>query len=58
MRCPGQASSFTLASVGVGTRFRLLNHLSGSFDLSLPLLSLIQTDAFDTNITFRLWTDF
>jgi hemolysin activation/secretion protein len=55
---PGQTSSFTLASVGLGTRFRLLNHLNGSFDLSLPLLDLIQTDAFDANITFRLWTDF
>jgi hemolysin activation/secretion protein len=55
---PAQASSFTLASVGLGTRFRLLNHLNGSFDLSLPLLGLIQTDAFDTNITFRFWTDF
>lgn len=55
---PAQASSFTLASVGLGTRFRLLNHLNGAFDLSLPLLNLIQTDAFDTNITFRLWTDF
>ena len=29
---PGQASSFTLASVGIGTRFRLLNHLNGSLD--------------------------
>lgn len=55
---PAQASNFTLASAGLGTRFRLLNHLNGSFDLSLPLLKLIQTDAFDTNITFRLWTDF
>jgi hemolysin activation/secretion protein len=55
---PAQASSFTLASVGLGTRFRFLNHLNGSLDLSLPLLGLIQTDAFDTNVTFRLWTDF
>jgi hemolysin activation/secretion protein len=55
---PSQTSGFTLASVGLGTRFRLMNHLSGSFDASLPLQGLIQTDAFDTNITFRLWTDF
>jgi len=55
---PGQASSFTLASVGLGTRFRLMNHLNGSLELGVPLLGLIQTDAFDTQVTFRLWTDF
>jgi hemolysin activation/secretion protein len=55
---PAQTSSFTLASVGLGTRFRLMNHLNGSLDAGLPLLDLIQTDAFDPLVIFRLWTDF
>lgn len=55
---PGQASSFTLASVGIGTRFRLMNHLNGSLDAGVPLLDLIQADAFDTQVTVRLWADF
>lgn len=55
---PEQTSSFTLASVGIGTRIRLLNHLSGSLDAGLALLDLIETDAFDTQVTVRLWTDF
>lgn len=55
---PQQTSTFTLASIGVGSRFRLSNHLNGSVDVSLPLLGLIQTDAFDPLVTFRLWTDF
>lgn len=55
---PGQSSSFSLASVGVGSRIRLFNHLNGSLDFGVPLLDLIQTDAFDTQLTFRLWADF
>lgn len=55
---PGQTSSFTLASVGVGARIRLMNHFNGSLDAGVPLLDLIQTDAFDTLVTVRLWTDF
>jgi hemolysin activation/secretion protein len=55
---PAQTSTFTLASIGVGTRFRFYNHLNGSLDVSLPLVDLIQTEAFDPLITFRLWADF
>lgn len=55
---PEQTSSFTLASVGLGTRFRFINHLNGSVDAGVSLLDLIQTDAFDTQVTVRLWTDF
>jgi hypothetical protein len=55
---PQQTSTFTLASVGIGSRFRFYNHLSGSLDVSLPVLDVIQTEAFDPLVTFRLWTDF
>lgn len=55
---PGQKENFTLASIGLGSRMRLLNHLNGTIDISLPLLDLIRTDAFDPMVTFRLWADF
>jgi hemolysin activation/secretion protein len=55
---PQQSSTFTLASLGVGTRFRFYSHLNGSLDVSLPLVDANQTDAFEPLVTFRLWADF
>ncbi|MGI9087055.1 MAG: ShlB/FhaC/HecB family hemolysin secretion/activation protein [Chthoniobacterales bacterium] len=55
---PQQESGFVLASLGVGTRFRVLQHLNGSLDLGVPLSSQIQTSALDPRLTFRLWGDF
>jgi hemolysin activation/secretion protein len=55
---PEQTSTFTLASVGIGTRFHFYKHFNGSLDVAVPLLDLIQTDAFDPLVTFRLWADF
>ena len=34
---PEQQSTFHLASVGAGTRLRLLGHLNGSLDFAVPL---------------------
>lgn len=55
---PEQDSGFALASVGVGTRFRIFQHLNGSLDLAIPFVSQIQTHAYDPRVTFRLWGDF
>jgi len=55
---PEQDSRFNLASIGVGSRFRIFQHLNGSLDLGLPLVSQIQTSALDPRLTFRLWGDF
>jgi hemolysin activation/secretion protein len=55
---PEQQRTFQLASVGAGTRIRLLNHLNGSFDFGLPLVDGPQTQAYSPLFTFRLWADF
>jgi len=68
---PEQDSNFALASFGAGTRIRWLNHLNGSLDAAVPLitqkvlspsptgsLSETQTAALDLRLTFRLWVDF
>ena len=55
---PEQDSAFGLASVGFGSHIRFRNHFNGSVDLAIPLISEIQTDAFDVRATFRIWADF
>ena len=55
---PEQQSRFTLASAGVGTRLRLLDHLNGSLDLGVPLLEGVQTQRYSPLLTFRVWADF
>jgi hemolysin activation/secretion protein len=55
---PDQTSNFTLASVGVGSRLRLLDHFGSSVDLGIPLVSQTRTQAHDPHVTFRMWADF
>jgi hemolysin activation/secretion protein len=55
---PEQQSVFRLASVGIGTRLRLLNHLNGSLDFAVPLDNGPDTTAYAPRFTFRLWADF
>lgn len=55
---PEQNGRFELASVGVGTRFQLWNHLNGSLDAGFPLLDEGRTGRGDWRLTFRLWTEF
>lgn len=55
---PEQDAHFSLASVGAGLRFRVFQHLNGSLDLGLPLVTQIQTHANDARVTFRVWGDF
>jgi hemolysin activation/secretion protein len=55
---PDQDSYFELASVGVGARLRLLDHISGSIDLGFPLITQAHTEPFDPRVTFRVWADF
>lgn len=55
---PGQDSTTTFASFGVGTRFKYADHFHGSVDLAFPLLDIGTTDALDPLITFRGWADF
>ncbi len=55
---PGQRSYFNFLSAGVGTRFRLRDHLHGSLDLAVPLTTQQHADPGDIRITFRGWADF
>jgi hemolysin activation/secretion protein len=55
---PEQQSQFKLASVGAGTRIKLVDHLNGSLDLGLPLDNGPNTNAYEALLTFRLWADF
>jgi hemolysin activation/secretion protein len=55
---PEQESSFKLASVGFGSRLRLLNHLNGSIDIALPLIGQSVTRTGHSFLTFRAWADF
>jgi hemolysin activation/secretion protein len=55
---PDQQDRFELASIGVGTRFQLWNHLNGSLDAGFPLIDQGVTKEGDWRLTFRLWTEF
>jgi len=55
---PEQQERFTLASFGVGTRLRILNHLNGSLDVGVPMINATETKAHDLLLTFRVWADF
>ena len=55
---PAQTANFTLASVGVGSRLRFRDHLSGSVDLGLPLQSQTTTGAGDWHLTFSIRADY
>lgn len=55
---PNQVSSFSLGSIGGGTRIKLFHHLNGSVDAGVPLVSQTVTRAWKARATFRLWIDF
>jgi len=55
---PGQDSTATFASIGLGTRIKYAGHFNGSLDLALPLLDQGATDALSPLLTFRGWADF
>ena len=55
---PDQESSSRLASIGVGSRLQLFDHVNGSVDFALPLTGLTETDVHDPRVTFRVWADF
>jgi hemolysin activation/secretion protein len=53
-----QQSSFALASLGVGTRFKTFDYLNGSVVLAFPLISQTYTHAGDPHVLFRVWGEF
>jgi len=55
---PEQQSRFDLASVGGGSRIRLLDHLNGSLDAGVPLITQSSSPAGEVRLTFRIWGEF
>jgi hemolysin activation/secretion protein len=55
---PGQEASAALASVGVGARFRLYDHLSGAVEDAVPLHNGPVTHAGTNRVLFSLTGDF
>ncbi len=55
---PAQTADFTLASVGVGSRLRFRDYLSGSIDAGLPLKSQTTTHQGDLRLTFSIRADY
>ena len=55
---PQQVSEFDLASFGVGSRVRFLDHFNGSIDLGVPLIRQSQDKLYDLMLTFRVWVAF
>jgi hemolysin activation/secretion protein len=55
---PEQQSKFDLWSVGVGTRFKLLNYLNGTLIYSVPMISQTYTQAREPRVNFRIWGEF
>lgn len=55
---PAEKRTYDLASAGFGTRIRYLNHITGSVDLAMPLISQPNALAHDLFLLFRLGMDF
>lgn len=55
---PGEKRTHDLGSFGVGSRFRYLNHFTGSLDLGMPLVTQPNALAHDLYLTFRVGMDF
>jgi hemolysin activation/secretion protein len=55
---PEQQSSFTLSSVGLGTRLSLFDHFSGACFAAYPLMSQTYTQAHDLQVKFRVGLDY
>jgi hemolysin activation/secretion protein len=55
---PEQQEQFRLASVGLGTRIKLMTHYNGSLDVGLPLDNGTTTNAYEPLLTFRVWGEF
>lgn len=55
---PEQEDVFDLLSIGLGSRFKVVNHTQGTLDLGYPLRGLSDTERGDWRLSFRLWAEF
>jgi len=51
-------TQYNFASVGLGTRLKVLNHYNGSLDVAVPLIDQPDAQSGDIRITFRGWAEF
>jgi len=55
---PSQQQRFGFASVGAGTRFKVINRYHGSLDVAVPLIDQTDAQSGAVRVTFRGWADF
>lgn len=55
---PGQTASTWLGSAGLGATLKLIDHLNGSVDVGVPIVSGPNTKSDSVFARFRLWGDF
>ena len=55
---PGEKSSFTLGSAGIGTRFSAFESLNGAADIAVAAVDGAVTKMGATRVHFRLWSGF
>jgi hemolysin activation/secretion protein len=55
---PSQQSVFDLASIGIGTRMQLIDHLNGMVDVAVPLLTSVNTKAGQPRVEFKVWMQY
>lgn len=53
-----QQAHFNLWSYGFGARVKLLDHVSGMFVYSMPMISQTYTQAKESRLNFRVWGEF
>jgi hemolysin activation/secretion protein len=53
-----QKNHFDFASFGIGSRFQLMDHFSGSIDVGVPQLKEGQTKPNDVRVTFKAGMDY
>lgn len=53
-----QQAHFNLWSYGFGARIKLLDHVSGMFVYSTPMISQVYTQAKEPRLNFRVWGEF
>lgn len=55
---PGQETTTTLLSAGVGARMRYRKNYNSSFDVAVPLKDAFPAEQGEVRVTFRGWVDF
>jgi len=55
---PSVQRQYDFASIGTGTRLKVLNHYNGSLDVAMPLVAQPDAPRGDVRVIFRGWAEF